>query len=413
MELITFGKFNFNHIYFLFYAVNTLIRSIFSDLLFDNTRDDCHHFYSMYLIILSRSLSLIPYLINKKLSKRKNKKGNLQRDSINNKRISNFYKNRKNIWSKPAIISTIRVSIFEFLAELIISLFHFFNDNNEIVYDYSLKVKLIFNTVTQYLVSHFVLNYKFYSHHYLSFGINIFCILIFLIFDIIDISNKGITDYQFYIYIFVMIIRLFLFSLEDNYAKVSLFKYYYSPFSLLLFMAIEETIFLIIASIPFIFIKSNDNNEIIFPDFLTFLTGINLVYSIVIFICNFLYEAFLLIIVDRFSPSHIPLGLIIHAFLNNIYIIIKNSINNRQNEYLLYINFIIYIILFIAAMIHNEIFIINRCGFNKNTKKFLDNIMEEENEENIILPTDEENEEEEDTETEEDLFPSAELATKG
>ena len=99
MELITFGKFNFNHIYFLFYAVNTLIRSIFSDLLFDNTREDCHHFYSMYLIILSRSLSLIPYLINKKLSKRKNKKGNLQRDSINNKRISNFYKNRKNIWS--------------------------------------------------------------------------------------------------------------------------------------------------------------------------------------------------------------------------------------------------------------------------------------------------------------------------
>ena len=93
----------------------------------------------------------------------------MQKDNNNYKRINNFYKNQKNIFSKQAILSTIRVAIFEFLAEVIICLFHFFNDKNEVVYNYSLGVKLIFNTMTQYLVSYFVLNYKFYSHHYLFF----------------------------------------------------------------------------------------------------------------------------------------------------------------------------------------------------------------------------------------------------
>ena len=41
-------------------------------------------------------------------------------------------------------------------------------------------------------------------------------------------------------------------------------------------------------------------------------------------------------------------------------------------------------------MIHNEIFIINRCGFNANTKLFLDDKVEQEREESVILPTDEE-----------------------
>ena len=66
MKLIIFGKFSFNHIYFLFYALFTLIRSIFSDLLFEGAKHDSQYFYSIYLVTLSRFISIIPLLINKK-----------------------------------------------------------------------------------------------------------------------------------------------------------------------------------------------------------------------------------------------------------------------------------------------------------------------------------------------------------
>lgn len=390
MKLIIFGKFSFNHIYFLFYALFTLIRSIFSDLLFEGAKHDSQYFYSIYLVTLSRFISIIPLLINKKLSKRKKSKEKEQNDNNSSKKINYIYNDEKKILKKQTFISTLKVAIFEFLAEFIICLFHFLNDKPEVVSYYSLQLNLIFNTVTQYFVSHFVLNYTFYSHHYLSFGINIFCTLIFLIIDIIEIVNREISEFQFYIYIFMRIIRLFLFALGDNYAKIALYKYFLSPFSLLLFMAIEETMFLIIVSIPLFFIKLNDNNEIVFANFSDYLTGINLLYTIIVFLCNFFYEMFLLIIVDRFSPSHLPLGFILHFFLNNIYNIIKNLINDKKIEYFLYANFFIYIILFIAAMIHNEIFIINKFGFNTNTKKFLDDKMEKEKKEDEILPADEE-----------------------
>ena len=77
--------------------------------------------------------------------------------------------------NKEVLKATLRVALFDFLAALIIFLFHFINDNPNIINSHSLQIYIILNTVTQYLISHFVLNYHFYSHHYLSFGINILC----------------------------------------------------------------------------------------------------------------------------------------------------------------------------------------------------------------------------------------------
>ena len=155
----------------------------------------------------------------------------------------------------------------------------------------------------------------------------------------------------------------------------------------MLLMGIEQTIFMFISSIPFFFIKSNYTNKIVFAYFIDCLKGINLLYTIGFFLSSFFHQAFVFIIVDRFSPSHLPLGIILYSFLNNIFKIIKNKVIGREIEYFVYLNFAIYIILFIAAMIHNEIFIINRCGLNSNTKLFLDYKLDQEKKENEILPT--------------------------
>ena len=378
MDFIIFGKFSFNHIYFLFYALCTLLPQIFRDILYKNKNTISQNFYSMYIEILSRFLAIIPYSINKKLSKSNKEKSKQSKISSSELEVNYIYYDITKDLSTSLMKSILKVCIFEFLAIFLICIFYFINDKPEVIIIYPLQIYLIINTINQYLVSHFVLNYQFYKHHYLSFGINIFCTLFFLITDIIEIVDRGINDYQYYIYVLMRLIRLLLLALEDNYAKHALYTQFLSPFSLMVYMAIIETIFLLIISIPFIFIKTSDTNQIIFVDFIEYLQGSNLFLSFVILLSNFLFQTFILVIIDRFSPSHLPLGFIIYSFCSNIYKIIKNAIYNEENEWFLFTNFVLYIILFIGAMIHNEIFIINKWGFNKDTKLFLTYKLKEE-----------------------------------
>ena len=69
MKYLIFGKFSFNHIYFIFYAVFLLVHKIIKD----NLKGDkiAKNFFYVYLVVLSRLLSIIPYLIYKRLSKTK------------------------------------------------------------------------------------------------------------------------------------------------------------------------------------------------------------------------------------------------------------------------------------------------------------------------------------------------------
>jgi len=389
MKFIILGKFSFNHIYFLLYALFTITREILNKYLNENNNKISQYFYLMYITILSRFLAIIPHLINKRLSKRIKEESE---ENTNEKGIYYIYNDKSDEFSKKLFISTLKVSIFQFLAQALLCIFYFFNDKPEVTSYYSLQIYLIFNTITQYFVSYLVLNFQFYKHHYLSLGINLFCIFIFLIIDIIEIVNQKISDYQFYIYIFMRLVKLLLYAFEDNYAKQVLYTEFISSFTLMFLMAIYETVMILIFSIPFIFLKTKDSGEAIFVDFVEYLKGAKLILSIIIFICSFLYEMFLLIIIDRFSPSHLPFGFILHSLFSNIYKIIENSSNNNESKYFFYMNFIFYIILFIGAMIHNEIFIINKWGFNKNTKLFLDyKLKEERNNSEIDEDEDEDN----------------------
>ena len=390
MKFLIFGKFSFNHIYFLFYPLSSIIKDILIVLL--EKKGISRYFYLMYLQILSRFLAFIPYIINKKLSKRKKDEN---KDKNNENEVEYIYNGPKNKLNKTLIKSTIKISIFEFLGESSNCIFHFINNKPEAL-RYTMQIFLIINTMTQYIVSYFVLNYLFYKHHILSFVINVFVVVIFLIFDIIGIYENQIIEYQYYIFIFIRAIKLVLFSLDDSYSKKALNTQFLSPFSLMLFNGVYEIIFLLIFSIPFIFIKTSDTKELIFVDFKEYLKGINLLISFGILFCNFFFQTFLLIVIDRFSPSHLPLGFIIYSFCSNIFNIIMNLKNNKENKWNNYIYFLFYIILFIGAMIHNEIFIINKCGFNANTKLFLNYRLDEEKSISII----EENDENEDEDSE-------------
>ena len=126
----------------------------------------------------------------------------------------------------------------------------------------------------------------------------------------------------------------------------------------------------------------------------------------------FFSRYFILIVIDRFSPSHLPFGFIISSFGYNLYTIIKNSINNNKIKWYNYSYLPLYIILFISVMIHNEIFIINKWGFNENTKLFLNYKLDEEKSISIIKENDDDEDENSDKNEEqyENILPIEDLS---
>ena len=147
-------------------------------------------------------------------------------------------------------------------------------------------------------------------------------------------------------------------------------------------VVILPNFFLIIFTIPFIFITTEDvdgTNEIIFKGFLDNLNGIKMFYSFLLLIDNYFCNLFIMYIIDKFSPSHFTLAITLEAICKNVFDIIKNKMSDEEVDWDKYANCGIFFVLFIASMIHNEIFIINKCGLNEKTKFFLNKEFDEEN----------------------------------
>ena len=402
MKCIIFQKFTLNYLFFLFFLVISIIRKRLTDPLFKNKDTKSEYFLLMYVAVLSHFLAIIPFLISKYLSKRKNP----NQENENNEKSLDIKENKIEFihttqTKKYLFKYTILVSILDFAGEASVFLFYFINNNKEIISLYTLNTYLIFNTVFQYLASYILLKAHFYQHHWLSMFINIICVIISLTMDIVMITNKSITNYRYYIFILVRLIRMIIFSFKNSYTKIVFNYELLSPYSLLLYKAIYETIFLAIFSIPFIFIKikeENIDNESIFIGFKEYLTGINFLYSFLILFCNFFYRLFIMIIIDRFSPNHLPLAYTLDSFGLTLSTIIQLAIENKYINWNYYAMFAVYIILLIAAMIHNEIFIINKCGLNEKTKYFLDIKLNEENKNLYLLPKDENDDEDDNIE---------------
>ena len=402
MKCIIFQKFTLNYLFFLGFLVISIIRSVLTDPLFEFKNTKTQYFLLMYMAVLSHFLSIIPFLISKCLSKRKNEnqenekqENEKQMDIKENKIVLLHTKHTKKYLFKYTIL----VSIFDFAGEAFIFLFYVINDDKGIISKYSLNAYLIINTVLQYIASYILLKTYFYKHHWLSMLINIVCVLITLSIDIVLITQLSITNYRYYIFVLIRIIRIIIFAFKNSYTKIVFNSELLTPYSLLLYKAVYETVFLAIFSIPFIFIKITEDNikyENIFVGFKEYLTGIKFLYSFLLLFCNFFYRLFIMIIIDRFSPSHLPLAHTLESFGIDLSDIIEAAIKHKHINWDNYVMFGVYIILFIAAMIHNEIMIINKWGLNEKTKYFLDIKLDEEKKNQYLLSKDENEDDEED-----------------
>ena len=377
MKCLTFQKPNKYHFLFLLFFVSALSRLFVNDKVMISGNKKADFFFLMYSYILSHFLSFIPFCISQYLSKKKEK-------SDMNKLVENIVENKipkKYKWKnliKPILI----LSIFGFFAEVPMFLFNLLSDKfyHSI---YKMGVYSILNAVLIYIFGYCILKIYFYKHHYLSFGINSLCFITSLIIDIIQLVMKKVNYLGYYIYMLARILRLILQCLLYCFSKKEFESSILTPYSIIAFRAIFETIFLGIFSIPFIFTKVNDfdknDGEILFTRFKLYFTGINLLYSIILLILDYLIDLFIMIIIDKFSTSHVALAITLESFAEKLSQIIEGIINVGNVSWDNYVNVGLYFMVFIGAMIHNEIFIINKCGLNEKTQLFLSNEFNKEN----------------------------------
>ena len=212
-----------------------------------------------------------------------------------------------------------------------------------------------------------MLKVYFHRHHYLSFGINIFCLLFLSIIDYLSIKDEHYYSdtSNIFINIFVYLFRNIIFSFEDVIGKKALDEEFLSQYSLILLKGIFKSIMLIIFSIPFYFIRINGHN--IIKEIRNIFEGPKDILKYCIYITiNLSYNIFLWIIIDKYTPNHLAVANILDVNCPLLYMLIFDI---NKIDWKFYLEIGINFILVFGALIHNEVILISCYGFDEYTKK--------------------------------------------
>ena len=372
-----FPKPHCNHFLFLLYFIVSIIKqTILKDF---KSKDNLSiPIFKLYIYDIGDFLSLIPYLVLRKKTKSKNKGENNPKKTASKEEINfihnqgieaEFKKNRKSIF-----LNMFLISIFDFIAQISSVVYYLIQENQNLEVKHgNLNSLLIFNIIFLFLFSKILLHTSFHRHHYFSFIIFIICLITIVALDFVDIKNESQNFILSVIYLIIRIFGILLYSLEDVIAKVMFLNYYFSPYTLLLIKALIQFVYLIIFSIPFIFVEFKDKNgepKIIFSMFKDiFDNKIYILYYSIYFINSFFYNILNFLLIDSFSANHSAISRV----FENLGIFLINAITEDiDNLYFLVIRIIMYILLIIASFIFNEFLVINICGLANDTKLFLD-----------------------------------------
>ena len=367
MKYFIFSKLNRNHFLFLSYFIISIIKDIVN-INIKASKDVIQTFHKYYIISLSDLLSIIPLIIIKIRSKSiSNKKQGFFQDQRNDFSFKLFFKNAKKKRIRRIIKLSILVSVFDFLALYINVTYNIILAAAKFVIN---KVKLtsdiLFNVISKFALGTLILHLPIYKHHYLALAINILLLILFLIYDILNITEaKGM------IYGLKRIISLVLYSLEDVYAKILLSYDSISPYTYLFFRGIFLNILSLLYSIIFIFVDLPDENGVkscIFTRlWKVYEVRLNILLYIIILFVIYIFNQNVLLIIDKFSPIHYAVATVLETFGSLIISIIYKEINVAE----FFIKFAIYFISILAALIYNEFIVLNFCGFQKYTNLFL------------------------------------------
>ena len=376
---IIFQKCNFNYIYFLLYmlayiAINTI--NIFLEptnvkekIVKKNYQNISKDILEIFTLNLSDFIAIIPYLIRKILIRSNNNNENYvpknSKKLIYNDQIDNKKKRKK------LILYFILIATLDYLKDFMAILFNIIFPEEDYNF-FPFGCTVIFDIILQFICSYLILKIQLYKRQRFSLYLNVVIFVFILTFDLIDILKfRIIKGYSYITYPFYLI----FYCLEFAFGKKVILFGYISIYVLIIVTGAIKLIFNSILSLVVVLIK----NQIFIAFALYFSELKNILLIIGKIIANFFYGLFLWIIIDRFSPNHTPLVIIGEEICNFVIDLIVFKKFFEMGGYK-YIRIILYVISFIGVLLHNEIVIINICGLGSDTKYFLDNIVESEEE---------------------------------
>ena len=378
-KIFYFQKCEWKYILFLLFFIFSFLQTAIIRWISMNSKDIAQPLLNTYLFSFSDLLAIIPFLIVYIRSRR-------LKERIEIKEKKDLLRHRDWKRTKKFLILISSVAFLDFASHVSSLIFYIVYGRNErSVSENNLSSLLIFNTVIIYLLSRLILKTYFYKHHYFSFIINVVCILILGTIDIINIINskdKGTTGMVLF-YIAKKILSIVFYSIEDVIGKKLLLDSLASVYGLLLYRGLINVVLNFLFSIPFMFIEVTDTSkiiegtnqrieetDIIFRRILNLFDNLNFFKINLFVITNLFYNIFIWLIIDKFSPSHYSISLILESFgtLIRLWIIEPDTVD------LPVLRMFIFFILIFGSFIHTEMIVINYCDLQKNTKLFLDEI---------------------------------------
>ena len=364
------------HFLFLLFFVAMICKSVVKIFLkkqqdekIDSIVDD---FFKLYVYLIGDFLSIIPYLIvkyrmknNDKIDDKIEKVESINDNNINESKIIYNYNKPKEKNKCTSFKDMLKYTIFDFIAQIGNTIYlYILYEKNLVEGHASFNSITLINIFAILIFNYIFLHERFYRHHCFALMINIICLLILTIFDIINITKKKEIQMTI-IHISIKIISNIIYSYINVFSKIIFQNDYLTPYSLLLYKALFELVYLLIFSIIFIFIKVKDEPIfVMFGGIFDNTTRISLM--IVLILISFFYNISILQLIDKFSPSNF---IVARAFENFSSFIIDDLINgNDYNWIIISFKIIMYILIILASFIYNEFIVINICGLSKNTK---------------------------------------------
>ena len=339
--------------------------------------------------VLSAVLLGIPHFLNKIRNKEENKNRRQQTYITNNQNINFIY--LKNESSRiPLMLKIIFIiSSVDVFCQLTVPIkyiieYKYFDciQSNHQSHFYSV---LFFDIFARYFFSRWILKTYFYIHHKLSFILSIIGLIPI---SIVDFHAKyGSNDNKYnLLFISVISIQLIVYSFEDIMNKVAFRALSILPYTLIFYNGLIQFGYFIIISILFFIFELYDRQ--FHFDFLY-----ELKKSICFLPFNILRNYYLMKVIDTFSAQHMALLRITETSIIFMYDQTLKQHINKKEDYKVYnnihetiIQFLGFLILIVASLIHNEIIIINHRKLKAKTQFYLDK--DADKEQNVSINSD-------------------------